>query len=355
MNTNNVIEYIIQKRFQEEKINKSQVITEIAKKINIARGTVTRWLDLKSVPEQYLFDLYKIANIEIDYSQYSAKQKDQFFTPDATAQKCYNIFLRKMNEIGVDINNYKFIEPSAGKGSFLEALPAGTIALDIEPTKEGIIKQDFLTWKPNDNNSNYIVFGNPPFGLRGHLALSFIEHASSFSDFVCFILPQFFESDGKGSPRKRISKYNLIHSEHIDSVFHFPNGEETKVNVIFQILSKNFQNTNFVIKNNTETSIKVYSLSNGSLPSQQRNVKMIGACDFYLPSTCFGKSSMKVYNSFEELPNKKGYGIVLLDNKEQILEKAKTIDWSSISFLSTNSAYNLRKSKILEVLQEGKR
>jgi len=351
MNTNNVIEYIIQKRLQEEKIKKNHIIKEIAEKINVAKGTVARWLELQSVPEQYLFDLYKIANIEIDYSQYSAKEKDQFFTPKDTAQKCYDILTNKMRELNINIEEYQFIEPSAGNGSFLNVLPNTTIALDVDPQNEIITKQDFLLWKPNDNNAKYIVFGNPPFGLRGHLALSFIEHSSKFADFVCFILPQFFESDGKGSPRKRISNYNLIHSEYINNIFYFPDGTETKVNVIFQILSKNFKNINFIIKNNLETFVKIYSLSNGILPSQQRNVKMIGACDFYLPSTCFGRNNMKFYNSFEELPNKKGYGIVVLDNKEQILEKAKTIDWPSTSFLSTNSAFNLRKSKILEVLQ----
>jgi hypothetical protein len=93
--------------------------------------------------------------------------------------------------------------------------------------------------------------------------------------------------------------------------------------------------------------IKVYSLSDGGTISSTRNKNMIGKCDIYIPSTCFGKDNMRIYNNFDELPGKKGYGIVFLENKSNMLEIAKNIDWSSISFLSTNSAYNLRTSLIL--------
>ena len=77
---------------------------------------------------------------------------------------------------------------------------------------------------------------------------------------------------------------------------------------------------------------------------------MIGKCDIYLPSTCFGKENMKTYKSFDELPGKKGYGIVFLTNRNEMIKKAETTNWSSISFLSTNSAYNLRTSIICEQL-----
>ena len=75
------------------------------------------------------------------------------------------------------------------------------------------------------------------FGLRGNLALRFINHASTFSDYVCFILPQLFESDGKGVPRKRVINLNLLHSEKINNIFISPDNKETKVECIFQIWS----------------------------------------------------------------------------------------------------------------------
>ena len=90
----------------------------------------------------------------------------------------------------------------------------------------------------------------------------------------------------------------------------------------------------------------MYSLSDGGTPSTTRNKKMFYKCDCYIPSTCFGKDNMKYYNTFDELPRKKGYGIVFLKNKQKNIEKFKNIDWSSKAFLSTNSAYNIRSSQI---------
>lgn len=328
-------------------ILKKHTISQVAKILNLANGTITRWIELKNIPKSYLFDLFKLLEIDIDYSKYSSKEKDQFFTPLHTATYCYNKFceiVEKM-DIGIDLNEYIFIEPSAGDGGFLKVLPENTISMDIEPRSNEIIKQDYLTWTP-PKNGKYIVFGNPPFGLRGHLALRFINHSYEFADFVCFILPQLFESDGKGSPRKRVIGYNLIHSEKIQTNFYEPNKNEVEVNTIFQIWSKNTENNEYLLKEIPNENIKIYSLSNGGTPSSTRNKKMLNTCDVYIPSTCFGKENMRYYNSFEELPGKKGYGIVFLNNKELFIQKAKNIKWCDVAFLSTNSAYNLRSSQI---------
>ena len=71
-------------------------------------------------------------------------------------------------------------------------------------------------------------------------------------------------------------------------------------------------------------------------------------CDIYIPSTCYGEDNMKYYNTFNELPRKKGYGIVFNKNREENLNKFRQIKWSDIAFLSTNSAYNIRTSQIME-------
>ena len=112
-----------------------------------------------------------------------------------------------MKENNIDINEYTFIESSAGDGSFTKLLPENTISLDIEPRHEKIIKQDYLKWEPQITGK-YITIGNPPFGLRGNLALRFINHSVRFSDHLCFLLPPLFESDGRGSPMKRVKGYN---------------------------------------------------------------------------------------------------------------------------------------------------
>jgi len=326
-----------------EECLKKESIKEVADKLNLCVGTIRRWIELKDVPIQYIFDLNKLLSREIDYSKYTSSLKDQFFTPKDVAKKCWETFNR---EVKINTQTYTFIEPSAGDGSFLHILPKGSIGLDIEPRSAGIQKQDFLIWKPSDTSKKYIVFGNPPFGLRGHLALNFINHSHSFADYVCFILPQLFESDGKGSPRKRVKGYNLIYSEGLSAMFYSPENQEVKVNGVFQIWSKNTSNPKYTIKSNSEDKMKVYSLSDGGTIASTRNKDMIGKCDVYLPSTCFGKENMKTYKRFEDLPGKKGYGVVFFTEKAKMITKAENIDWSSISFLSTNSAYNLRTSII---------
>jgi len=326
-----------------EECLKKVSIKEVADKLNICVGTIRRWIELNNVPIQYTFDLNKILSREIDYSKYTSSLKDQFFTPKDLAKKCWETFNR---EVKITSQNYTFIEPSAGDGSFLHILPKGSIGLDIEPRSTGIQKQDYLTWKPHDTSRKYVVFGNPPFGLRGHLALNFINHSHSFADYVCFILPQLFESDGKGSPRKRVKGYNLIYSEGLSAMFYSPENQEVKVNGVFQIWSKHSSNPKYTIKTNSEEKMKVYSLSDGGTISSTRNKDMIGKCDVYLPSTCFGKENMKTYKQFDDLPGKKGYGIVFFTEKQEMINKAENMDWSSISFLSTNSAYNLRTSII---------
>jgi len=330
-----------------EECLQSRSIHEVSDTLNLCVGTVRRWQELQDVPSQYTFDLYKMLGREIDYSAFSSSSKDQFFTPEGVSKHCWATF----NDIvHIDTAEYTFIEPSAGNGSFMKVLPEGSIGLDIEPRGENIQKQDYLTWSPPDLGKKYIVFGNPPFGLRGHLALNFINHSYAFADYVCFILPQLFESDGKGSPRKRVTGYNLIHSEPVSAMFYSPDNQEVKINGVFQIWSKFTKNPVYDIVKRSEDTIKVYSLSDGGTVASTRNKNMIGKCDVYLPSTCFGKETMKVYSSFETLPGKKGYGIVFRKDRESLIEKAKRIDWSSISFLSTNSALNLRTSLIYSAL-----
>lgn len=325
-------------------------IKQLSEELCLASGTLARWIKLNDVPSNYEFELLRLANREIDYSKYSSKQKDQFYTPVETAAKCFEIFRRKMTELGDCVDDYHFIEPSAGNGSFLQILPVDkTIAMDIEPHSGSIMNQNYLTWRPEaESNQKYIVFGNPPFGLRGHLALKFINHSYEFADYVCFILPQLFESDGKGVPRKRVKGYNLIYSEKIDSVFYEPDKKQVNINTIFQIWSKHHKNDKYSIQTHSKQNkaVKIYSMSDGGSPSTTRNKAMIGKCDVYIPSTCFGRNNMKCYDSFEELPGKKGYGIVFYEKKDVLMQKIHNTDLGTVAFLSTNSAYNLRSSQI---------
>jgi hypothetical protein len=133
---------------------------------------------------------------------------------------------------------------------------------------------------------------------------------------------------------------NLIHSETVDSAFHYPGGKSVSVNVVFQIWAKNHK----VDEEQIDLSkiIKLYSLSDGGTPGSTRNKQYLYSCDYYLPSTCFGEDCMKAYTHFEDLPHRRGYGIVALADKSVIDSVMQSIDWSKVSFPSTNGAFNLR-------------
>jgi hypothetical protein len=329
---NNIFDFFIE-------ISKKYPLDYIQKELDVNKNTISRWVKTKKIPKQYFFDFCRIDNVQIDYSQFSEKDKDQFFTNIEDAKKCIEISKKIIGDFGDNFDNYNFIEPSAGNGSFFNLLPQDkTIGIDIEPKKYGIIKNDFLRWLPNTNKN--ITIGNPPFGLRGNLALKFINHAAKFSDYVCFILPQLFDSDGKGSCKKRVRGLNLIHTEKIGSTYFYPNGEEVNVNVVFQIWSKKFKIDE--IKIDISNYVKIYSLSDGGTPGTTRNKKMLDKCDYYLPSTCFGLDNIKIYENFESLPNRRGYGLKIINNIEKIKKIIEIIDWKDVSFVSTNNAYNLR-------------
>lgn len=282
---------------------------------------------------------------------------DQFYTKPETAKKCFEIFKKVAEELGVDLSKYIFIEPSAGCGCFSQLLPKKKrILIDLEPKKftgienKGIIKSDYLKWYPKKTNKKYVVIGNPPFGVRGKLALAFINKSYPYADMVAFILPQLFNSDGKGVAGKRVVGYKLAYTKPLPpNSFMYPNGTDIAINTVFQVWTKiNIDKIKILKRKTCEDFIKVYSMSDGGKPANTRNKDMIGKCDVYLPSTTF--SGMKAYSSFYDLPHERGYGVVIKNNKRDIGKILKNNDWKKTAFLSTNSALNLRTSLIEEVI-----
>jgi hypothetical protein len=284
------------------------------------------------------------------------KLRDQFYTKPNVAEKCFATFQKVAKHLDVDLSKYTFIEPSAGCGCFYQILPKDRrIGIDIDPKKitgidnKGIIKSDYLEWYPK-KDKKFIVIGNPPFGLRGKLALDFINKSYPYADMVAFILPQLFNSDGKGVAGKRVIGYKLAYNEHLPpNSFIYPNQEEIGINTVFQVLTKiNTDKIKKKIEKTCDNFIDIYSLSDGGLPANTRNKDMIGKCDVYLPSTTF--TGMKAYKSFYDLPHERGYGVVIKNNKQEIKKILINTDWGKSAFLSTNSALNLRMSIIRNVI-----
>lgn len=344
--------------FQKEVLNIFS-IEDICLKWNIHKGTIKRWIEKEEVPLNYFNFINKILNNKYklnisEEEQY--KNLDQFFTPKNLSILLIEESIRFIEKnYDINLSDYDLIEPSAGAGSFLFNFPKNkfknVIGLDIEPQNKKILKKDWLEFEPK--NKNNIIIGNPPFGLRGQLALQFINHAAKFSDFICFILPPLFNSNGKGSPMLRVDK-NLFLAKQIyikDNDYLYPNGKKVKINSIFQIWTKiNSKNIKPIMPPVKHSDwVKIYSLSNGKTPSSKRNIKMLDKCDFYLPSTSFHK--IKLEKKFEKLPNNRGYGIVILKEKNKIKSIIEKINWDNVSFKSTNSANNLRTQLIIEAIE----
>ena len=321
---------------------------EISQALGLHANTINRWRETRRVPKHYVADFLRL--LDLPPPRASVKDSAQYYTKPEIAGRCYGVFRDVADALGVDLSGYVFVEPSAGCGCFYNRLPSGgRIGIDIAPAFDGVAEADFLRWQPPPNN-RYVVIGNPPFGLRGHLALQFINHSAAFADMVGFILPQLFESDGKGVPGKRVKGYELAHSEKLppDS-FSYPDGSAIRIFTVFQVWTRvNTHKIRLRKHPSCKSFVKIYSLSDGGTPSSTRNKRMIGKCDVYLPSTCY--SSMEAYESFEMLPHRRGYGIVILRAREEIKKILMEHNWNETAFYSTNSAVNLRSGLIESVL-----
>ncbi|MGI9296652.1 MAG: SAM-dependent methyltransferase [Gammaproteobacteria bacterium] len=327
--------------------------TEIARTLGLHPNTVARWRERRFVPGRYSHDFLRLLG-ERQRAAVDARDRDQFYTKPDVARRCVRKMFAVAESLRINLSRHRFIEPAAGCGVFYEHLPPRRrIGMDIAPgvrPRGGLIRGDYLQWTPPAGK--YVVVGNPPFGLRGHSALQFINHSAAFADIVAFILPQLFASDGKGAAQKRVREYRLAHTESLPAdSFQYPDGRAVSVATVFQVWTK--INTARIVappSPQCDNFIRVYSLSDGGTPASTRNKKMLHKCDVYLPSTCF--TGMRSYPDFESLPHRRGYGVVTHSGAHRA--KIKTLlqkhDWTKTAFRSTNGAMNLRRSLIAAVV-----
>ena len=113
-------------------------------------------------------------------------KNDKYYTPPELAEYVVN----KAKEVVGEKNITEWLEPSAGSGVFLDYLPEGTLAYDIEPEddKGRIIKQDYLNLDLEYKKGRCVI-GNPPFGIKNTLIVKFYKQAIKFCDYIVFILP----------------------------------------------------------------------------------------------------------------------------------------------------------------------
>ncbi len=286
---------------------------------------------------------------------------EQYFTKKEVAKELFNTTCNIISKYENNLNVFKWIDPSAGNGAFFNLLPANRrIGIDINPLDKEIIKNDYLQY--NIIGEKNIIIGNPPFGHRGVMALNFINHSKG-ADYVCFILPMFFDSYGKGSIKYRVEGFNMIYSERLkENSFYIPNiNKNVDVKCIFQIWSKNnkIENTEFSWYKHKDNEpfndlLKLYTVSLAKKRECGKKWIFDKKADYYISSTFYNE--INIVNSFKEVKYKSGIAIVLTSkNNEQrnkIIKILKNADWKKYASLATNSCYHLGKSNIFKLIND---
>jgi hypothetical protein len=275
---------------------------------------------------------------------------DQFFTRPEVAKECWASLNKYIKKAGLEQSKYKFIEPSAGLGAFFDLLPKDRrIGIDVEAFSKEFIPVDFLSWEPQDNGSDYACVGNPPFGYRAWLALSFLNHASKFSDFVGFILPMSFQSRGKSNVQDRVKGLHLVHSSQLPAdSFVDINGKPLKVNALWQIWSR--------VGGAKKVKVKTCDQFIDLFTVDMRKERLCGKtrlheASFFLQRT-FYTAPPQLVTSFDQVKYVCGYGIVIKREEKKVLQALRNADWTKHSNLTSHNCRHISMCHIREVLTD---
>lgn len=256
---------------------------------------------------------------------------DKYYTSPELAEYCVN----KTKEIIGEDNITEYIEPSAGSGVFLDFLPDGTLAYDIESEDNRIVKQDYLTLDLEYKKGRCII-GNPPFGNRNVLSVKFYKKSITLADYISFILPlsQLNESS-------QMYEFDLIYSEDLG----IKNYSDRNLHCCFNIYeipkSRKF---------NKKPNLKLNDVlleENRRCGHQINNIK-----DFDYGICSFGRGIIGKTPNFQGKYVKEMYFKILnLDKKTQILNLLNNTDWESLCNGSSGQ-YNLTQNKIYKYIKE---
>ncbi|MGI9297284.1 MAG: hypothetical protein ACR2QC_05215 [Gammaproteobacteria bacterium] len=275
---------------------------------------------------------------------------DAIYTKREVAADCYQTFKRVADDNGYDLRRHLFLEPSAGEGCFLQLLPPSRrIALDIAPRHSEIRKADFLEWSP-PCKGKYAVIGNPPFGIRGAIALAFLNRAALFADIAGFILPMTFASRGKGAAQTRVRGMHLLHGEEMpaNAFYDGKSGIEADINTVFQVWGARRPAHPAPASASCENFAELYSVS--TYHSRRCGLSRMGEYDFFIQGTFYGNRPPRVVADFADVKYGSGYGIIIKRQKRAVAAALKNADWTKHSTRSTNHCRHIRMQHIRDVL-----
>ena len=271
---------------------------------------------------------------------------DRYFTKPEIAEKCYQDLLSFIKEDGREAEDYIFVEPSAGDGVFADLLPSNRIALDVMSRREDFICEDYLAWQP-EKDIKYVVIGNPPFGYRAWLALQFMQHSASFADYIGFILPMSFQSEGKGTPKNRVKGAHMVKQTVLPAdSFIMPDGKDKKLNSLWQIWKKGDRT-----RESNKTCNRYVDLFTVDTHSYRLcGINRLEEADWFLQRTFYGKPPILV-KYFDDVKYDCGYGIIFKAEKDKIEKILLNTNWTEYSNLAAHncrhiSMYHIRQAII---------
>ena len=283
------------------------------------------------------------------YAVNAADPADKFFTKREVARRCWRSLVGVARRHRIDLKRHIFIEPAAGEGCFTDLLPAKRrIALDIAPAREDVARADFLRWSP-PQEGRFAVVGNPPFGVRGALALAFINRAALFADIVGFILPMTFASDGKGGAMTRVRGLTLLHSEELppDSFYDPAGGGARQINTVWQVWAR-AETPTAAAAPDCSAFAAIYTVCTN--PNRRCGLTRLPQYDFFIQGTFYDNKVPRVVRDFAEVKYGSGYGIIIKKQKREVGRALRKIDWLRYSSRATNHCRHIRMRHIRQAI-----
>ena len=259
-----------------------------------------------------------------DVNQNSNKLRlDKYYTSDETAQYCIDKTRKVLNDQKIT----EIIEPSAGNGAFSKKIN-GCIAYDIEPEIDTIIKQDFLKLDISYKQGRLFI-GNPPFGARNTLAVSFYKKCVELGDYIAFILPI-----SQLNNVQQMYEFDLVYSENLGKL----NYTDRKVHCCFNVYKRNSNGLNKKPKNEL-VDVKITEVRLGN-----KNVK-----DYDLRICAWGASIGKKVENNNSFAKEFYIKIVNEELRDKIVSKLENVDWTK-EYIMTSTP-NLLQWQVFDYLK----
>ena len=256
---------------------------------------------------------------------------DKYYTSPELAEYC----VKKTKEIIGEENITEYLEPSAGKGVFLDYLPKDTLAYDIQPEDDRIIKQDYLNLDLEYKKGRCVI-GNPPFGDRNALAVKFYKKAIVECDYISFILPV-----SQYNNNQKMFEFDLIYSEDLE----IRNYSGRQLNCCFNIFKRNINGLNKKPE---------YKLKDIEIQENRRTGHQIGNInDFDIGICSFGTGIIGRIPKYKGQYAKEMYFKIHNDLfKDKIINLIKNTNWENGMCGGTSGQTNLTQWQFYKYIKE---